>query len=101
MRRITSAAAAALLILGLIATPIAQAREPGPSIVGAAVAVNGATGEFDHLIAAVQRAGLVDTLNGNRQLAVFAPTDAAFAALFSALGRRFAMPVRARRLAGP
>ena len=36
--------------------------------------------EFDVLQAAVIRAGLVDALNGNRQVTVFAPTDAAFVA---------------------
>jgi transforming growth factor-beta-induced protein len=86
MRRITLAAMAAVLTLGLVATPAAQAREAGPTIVGEALAVNAATGEFSHLIAAVQRAGLVDTLNGNRQFTVFAPTDAAFNALFAVLG---------------
>ena len=35
--------------------------------------------DFDVLVAAVQEAGLVDTLSGNRQLTVFAPTDEAFA----------------------
>jgi uncharacterized surface protein with fasciclin (FAS1) repeats len=33
---------------------------------------------FDVLVAAVTEAGLVDTLSGNRQLTVFAPTDQAF-----------------------
>ncbi|MCL4813199.1 MAG: fasciclin domain-containing protein [Vicinamibacteraceae bacterium] len=35
-------------------------------------------GEFDVLQAAIIRAGLVDALNGQRQLTVFAPTDQAF-----------------------
>jgi uncharacterized surface protein with fasciclin (FAS1) repeats len=39
-----------------------------------AVAADG----FDVLVAAVQEAGLVDALDGNRQLTVFAPTDEAF-----------------------
>ncbi len=86
MRRIALISAAAVLTLGLVAAPAVQAREPGPTIVGAAVAVNASTGEFSHLIAAVQRAGLVGTLDGNRQLTVFAPTDAAFEATFAALG---------------
>ena len=86
MRRIAFTAMAAVLTFGLIAAPVVQAREPGPTIVGVAVAVNAETGEFSHLIAAVQRAGLVDTLNGNRQFTVFAPTDAAFDALFAKLG---------------
>jgi transforming growth factor-beta-induced protein len=86
MRRITFAAMAAVLTLGLVVAPVVQARESGPTIVGAALAVNAKTGEFTHLIAAVKRAGLVDTLNGNRQFTVFAPTDAAFDALFAKLG---------------
>lgn len=85
MRRLTLVAAAAALTLGLTAGPVA-ARQSGPTIVEAAIAVNAQTGEFDHLVAAVVRAGLVDTLNGNRQLTVFAPTDAAFEQLFAALG---------------
>ena len=86
MRRITFAAMAAILTLGLVAAPAVQARESGPTIVGAALAVNAKTGEFSNLIAAVKRAGLVDTLSGNRQFTVFAPTDAAFEALFAKLG---------------
>jgi len=85
MRRIALVAASAALILGLAAQPVA-ARAAGPTIVQTAIAVNDQTGEFDSLIAAVQRAGLVDALNGRRQLTVFAPTDAAFARLFTTLG---------------
>src|SRR5262245_33158923 len=86
MRRISLFAATIAIALGLTIAPVAHARSAGPTIVGAAVAVNAASGEFDHLIAAVQRAGLVDALNGNRQFTVFAPTDAAFESLFAALG---------------
>ena len=85
MRRLALVAASAALALGLSAAPVA-AREPGPTIVETALAVNAQTGQFDHLIEAVVRAGLVDTLNGNRQFTVFAPTDAAFEDLFGALG---------------
>ena len=38
-------------------------------------------GNFTTLVAAVQAAGLVDTLKGEGPFTVFAPTDAAFAAL--------------------
>ena len=38
-------------------------------------------GSFTTLVAAVQAAGLVDTLKGDGPFTVFAPTDAAFAAL--------------------
>jgi uncharacterized surface protein with fasciclin (FAS1) repeats len=54
----------------------AEARA-GQSIVEIAVG----NPNFSTLVAAVQAAGLAETLNGNRQLTVFAPTDAAFAAL--------------------
>ncbi|MCL4162185.1 UNVERIFIED_CONTAM: hypothetical protein GTU68_060185 [Idotea baltica] len=37
--------------------------------------------DFNTLVAAVQAAGLVDTLKGEGPFTVFAPTDAAFAAL--------------------
>ena len=40
-----------------------------------------AAGSFNTLVAAVQAAGLVDTLKGDGPLTVFAPTDDAFAAL--------------------
>ena len=38
-------------------------------------------GKFNTLVAAVQAAGLVDTLKGDGPFTVFAPTDAAFAKL--------------------
>jgi hypothetical protein len=85
MRRLALLAASGALILGLGAQPVA-ARAPGSTIVETAIAVNAQTGEFDYLVQAVVRAGLVDTLNGNRQFTVFAPTDAAFERLFTALG---------------
>jgi transforming growth factor-beta-induced protein len=84
MRRIALLLTTAVLTL-TVAVPV-QAARPGPSIVDAAVAVNASSGEFDHLIAAVVRAGLAGTLDGNRQFTVFAPTDAAFEALFAQLG---------------
>lgn len=40
-----------------------------------------ASGSFNTLVAAVQAAGLVETLNGPGPFTVFAPTDEAFAAL--------------------
>jgi len=40
-----------------------------------------AAGQFETLVAAVQAAGLVETLKGEGPFTVFAPTDEAFAAL--------------------
>jgi uncharacterized surface protein with fasciclin (FAS1) repeats len=80
MRRLTFSLLAGVLVLGLVAGPVA-ARRAGPTIVETAIAVNADSGEFSTLIAAVVAADLVDTLNGNRQFTVFAPTDAAFAKL--------------------
>lgn len=70
----------ALTLGGLFTAGPAKAAS-GPTIVEIALSVNSGSGEFSTLIAAVQYAGLVDTLNGNRQFTVFAPTDAAFAKL--------------------
>jgi uncharacterized surface protein with fasciclin (FAS1) repeats len=75
--------------------PVALAAPPGPTIVDVAVAVNEATktpedpdGEFATLIAAVLAAdeAVVETLSGNGQFTVFAPTDDAFEAAFAELG---------------
>ncbi|MDA7964877.1 fasciclin domain-containing protein [Ruegeria sp.] len=71
MFRRTFLSAAAALALAL---PVkAQAVD----IVDTAVSA----GSFNTLVAAVQAAGLVDTLKGDGPYTVFAPTDEAFAAL--------------------
>jgi transforming growth factor-beta-induced protein len=77
-------ALAGLLSLA-IAAPVA-AKSNGPTIVDTAIAVNAANGEFDYLIEAVLATGLDGALDGKRQFTVFAPTDAAFEALFADLG---------------
>lgn len=59
------------------ATPEPTATPMPPDIVDTAVA----NGNFTTLVAAVQAAGLVDTLKGEGPFTVFAPTDAAFAKL--------------------
>ena len=48
---------------------------------GTIVDVASANGDFSTLVAAVQAAGLVETLSGDGPFTVFAPTDEAFAAL--------------------
>jgi uncharacterized surface protein with fasciclin (FAS1) repeats len=66
---------------------------PGGNIVQVAVAANQALGEFNYLLAAVgcltDASGnnpVVAALSGSDKLTLFAPTDAAFEALQSALG---------------
>lgn len=64
-----------LLAAGGAGTASASGRpSDGDTVVDVAVAAD----DFDVLVAAVQEAGLVETLSGNRQLTVFAPTDEAF-----------------------
>ncbi len=59
------------------ATTTAPATRAQADIVDTAVAA----GQFNTLAAALKAAGLVDTLKGAGPFTVFAPTDAAFAAL--------------------
>lgn len=70
----------ALFTSGILGAP------PGPTIVDVAVSLNteGAfAGQFDTLIAAIVAANpaVLETLGGNGQFTVFAPTDDAFAEL--------------------
>jgi uncharacterized surface protein with fasciclin (FAS1) repeats len=72
--------AAAVLALGSVTASAyeSSAKKQAPAdIVDTAVAA----GSFNTLVAAVQAAGLVETLKGDGPFTVFAPTDAAFAAL--------------------
>jgi uncharacterized surface protein with fasciclin (FAS1) repeats len=70
---------AALGIAGLMmaSTALTSARAADADIVDTAVAA----GSFNTLVAAVQAAGLVETLKGAGPFTVFAPTDEAFAKL--------------------
>jgi len=65
-----------LVLVSLLVVP-ALAGAQDADIVDTAVAA----GDFETLVAAVQAAGLVDALKGDGPFTVFAPTDAAFAAL--------------------
>lgn len=58
----------------------AQAAKPSDQTIVEIVKEN--DGKFDVLQAAVVKTGLVDALNGNKQLTVFAPTDQAFVDTF-------------------
>jgi uncharacterized surface protein with fasciclin (FAS1) repeats len=57
--------------------PAATTPAAGPDIVETAISA----GSFETLVAAVQAAGLVETLQGDGPFTVFAPTDDAFAKL--------------------
>ena len=73
-KNILKLAAFVVMSLSMIAPSFAQMKS---DIVDTAVSA----GSFNTLVAAVQAAGLVDTLKGDGPFTVFAPTDDAFAAL--------------------
>lgn len=75
------------LFAGALA-PHTQAAPKGDTIVDVALKANAQTGEFSILIAALLAAdpAVIQTLDGNGQFTVFAPTDAAFIALLEELG---------------
>lgn len=62
------------------------------------VATAASAGSFTTLLAAVQAAGLVDALNGDRPITVLAPTDTAFAALDPKLLASLLEPANKERL---
>jgi transforming growth factor-beta-induced protein len=75
--KVASLAAAVALVLYLSVGTFARPTSTSKDIVDTAVAA----GSFKTLAAALQAAGLVDTLKGKGPFTVFAPTDEAFAKL--------------------
>jgi len=75
--RVTSIVMAAALVLSLAIGAYGGPKSASQDIVDTAVAA----GSFKTLAAALQAAGLVDTLKGKGPFTVFAPTDEAFAKL--------------------
>lgn len=71
VRKIAAFSVLGFAVLG--ASPAAMAKDLVETAQGA--------GQFNTLLAAAKAAGLVDTLKGAGPYTVFAPTDAAFAAL--------------------
>ena len=76
-RTFVTFASAAALTSAVAVTSFANASGNSMDIVDTAINA----GSFTTLVAAVQAAGLVDTLKGEGPFTVFAPTDEAFAAL--------------------
>lgn len=79
--------AIALITVAFLVPGVAEAKRGGDTIVDVALAANGPGGPFEGqlstLIAALQAAdpSVLETLSGNGQFTVFAPTDDAFANL--------------------
>ena len=69
-------------------TTIAESTMPATTEpeLGTIVDVAAAAGDFTTLVAAVEAAGLVETLSGPGPFTVFAPTDEAFTAALDSLG---------------
>lgn len=94
LRRSASFLMVVALVVGMLAMSVlpasARSSKPAaePSIVDVALQVNGQSGEFSILIAALQAAdpAVMETLSSKGQYTVFAPTDAAFGALLDELG---------------
>ncbi len=73
VKKLMVGVSAAALVLSVGSTVRAQGKDIVDTAVGA--------GQFKTLAAALQAAGLVETLKGKGPFTVFAPTDAAFAKL--------------------
>ena len=84
IRLLVAALALALAAPVALAAPAAGGDAPkaaAPQAAGDLVDTAVAAGQFTTLATALEAAGLVDTLKGEGPFTVFAPTDAAFAAL--------------------
>ncbi|HSL28819.1 MAG TPA: fasciclin domain-containing protein [Anaerolineales bacterium] len=75
-------------VIDRVLLPKIRNFDPGNSIVDVVLETNDATGEFSILIAALEAAdpNIIERLDSRRDHTVFAPTDAAFAALLEELG---------------
>jgi uncharacterized surface protein with fasciclin (FAS1) repeats len=82
MRRILTLALAALLAIALLAAPVSAKGDKAPAGDTIAEITDGSG--FSTLNFALRATGLYDVLDGKGQYTVFAPTDAAFAALENA-----------------
>ena len=79
-------------------TPAASESASAPAAVGTIVDVAAANPDFSTLVAAVQAAGHAETLSGTGPFTVFAPTNAAFAALPAGLLDKLLLPANKETL---
>ena len=98
MKKVAALAVAAGLVLAACGsdeetseTTVAEAMDDAMA-PGDVVAVAAATEGFSTLVAAIEAAGLVETLQGDGPFTVFAPTDDAFAALPEGLLEKLLLP---------
>ena len=77
MKKLFATAALTLAAFNIVPATVASAGDMKADIVDTAVEA----GAFNTLVAAVQAAGLVETLKSDGPFTVFAPSDEAFAAL--------------------
>ena len=94
LKNVMSAAVVSMALS--VASTVVMAQMPAGDIVETAVA----NGNFKTLVAAVQAAGLVETLKGPGPFTVFAPTDAAFAKLPKGTVEDLLKPENKAKLAG-
>lgn len=105
--RIGALALAAVSAIAIAAPAVAQMGAMNPMVGGAPMyatknIVENAVNSADHttLVAAVQAAGLVETLQGPGPFTVFAPTNTAFAALPAGTVDTLLMPANKDQLTG-
>ena len=79
MNRIFALGIATAVALAVGPSAFAGSHEDARAADGDIVAVASGAGSFGTLVAAIQAAGLVETLQGDGPFTVFAPTDEAFA----------------------
>jgi uncharacterized surface protein with fasciclin (FAS1) repeats len=77
----------------------AAQRRPAPAPSGTVLEVAAGAGQFSTLVAAIDAAGLRETLSGSGPFTVFAPSDAAFAKLPAGTVENLLMPENKSKLA--
>ena len=104
IKLLTAAAATALLVAPSAmaqTAPAAPAQAPAartPAAAGTVIDVLKAQGQFTTLLSALDQAQLTETLASRPAITIFAPTDAAFAALPDAERTRLLDPANAQEL---